>query len=100
MNLSEWHTGFRAYHRRVLERVPWDGNSDDFVFDSQMLMQCVAFGFRIAEVPAPVRYYDMSSSINLRRSLTYGFRTLAVVGQFLLHRARFYRSKLFIGRGG
>jgi glycosyltransferase involved in cell wall biosynthesis len=103
MNLSEWHTGFRAYTRKVLETVPWERNSDDFVFDSQMLVQCVAFRFRIGEIPVPVRYHDTSSSINLRRSITYGLSTLMAVLTFIAHRLGFSRSPLFapkVGRGG
>lgn len=61
MNLSEWHTGFRAFTRQVLDSIPWEGNSDDFVFDSQMLMQCVAGKFRIGELTVPVRYSGASS---------------------------------------
>ena len=96
MNLSEWHTGFRAFTREVLETIPWRENSDDFVFDSQMLMQCVAFGFRMGEIPVPVRYHDTSSSINLKRSITYGCLTLKATGEYLLHRARLRQSRLFV----
>ena len=95
MNLSEWHTGFRAYTREVLETVPWQNNSDDFVFDSQMLVQCVAFGFRIGEIPVPVRYHDVSSSINLRRSIKYGILTVATALRFVLHRLHIARSRMF-----
>jgi glycosyltransferase involved in cell wall biosynthesis len=95
MNLSEWHTGFRAYTRLVLDTVPWETNSDDFVFDSQMLVQCVAFRLRIGEIPVPVRYHDTASSINLKRSVTYGLRTLATVGRYLLFRAGFTGSPMF-----
>lgn len=99
MNLSEWHTGFRAYTRRVLETVPWQTDSDDFVFDSQMLMQCVAYGFRIGEIPVPVRYHDTASSINFRRSITYGTRTLQTLGAFALHRCGINASPLFRMKG-
>jgi glycosyltransferase involved in cell wall biosynthesis len=95
MNLSEWHTGFRAYTREVLETVPWQNNSDDFVFDSQMLVQCVAFGFRIGEIPVPVRYHDVSSSINFRRSMKYGILTVATALRFVLHRLHIARSRMF-----
>lgn len=98
MNLSEWHTGFRAYSRRVLETIPWENNSDDFVFDTQMLVQCVAFGFRIGEIPVPVRYHDAASSIDFSRSITYGTRTLITVGQYMLHKAKLHRSQLFAAR--
>ena len=95
MNLSEWHTGFRAYTRAALETVPWEDNSDDFVFDSQMLVQFVAFKLRIGEIPVPVRYHDTASSINLKRSITYGLRTLQTVGQYLLYRAGFINPPMF-----
>ena len=96
MNLSEWHTGFRAFTRKVLETIPWQNNSDDFVFDSQMLVQCVAFGFRVGEIPVPVRYHETSSSINFRRSLKYGIQTLATVFKFILHRLHLKHSRLFM----
>ena len=94
-NLSEWHTGFRAFSRNVLETIPWQHNSDDFVFDSQMLLQCVAFHFRIGEVPVPVRYHETSSSINFSSSITYGTRTLQAVGAYVLHRLGILQSSLF-----
>jgi len=100
MNLSEWHTGFRAYTRRVLETVPWEHNSDDFVFDSQMMVQFVAFRFRIGEIPVPVRYHDTASSINLRRSITYGISTLATVLKFVLFRLGLTDPRMFRGRAG
>jgi len=95
MNLSEWHTGFRAYTRRVLETVPWEDNSDDFVFDSQMMMQFVAFRFRIGEIPVPVRYHDTASSINLKRSITYGIRTLTTALALVSYRLRFTAPPMF-----
>jgi len=94
-NLSEWHTGFRAFNRKVLETIPWENNSDDFVFDSQMLVQCIAWDFRIGEIPVPVRYHETSSSINWRRSITYGLRTLLTMGQFLMHKFHIIESPLF-----
>ncbi|MEI6529563.1 MAG: glycosyltransferase family 2 protein [Candidatus Falkowbacteria bacterium] len=77
-NLSEWHTGMRAYKREVLEKIKWQNNSDDFVFDTQVLFQIVALRYRIGEVPAPVRYFKEASSINFRRSLKYGLATVGV----------------------
>ncbi len=91
MNLSEWHTGFRAFTRKVLEEIPWERNSDDFVFDSQMLLQCVDAGFRIGEIPVPVRYHDTSSSINFRRSIRYGVNTLSALAIFTLRRLHVLR---------
>jgi glycosyltransferase involved in cell wall biosynthesis len=94
-NLGDFHSGFRVYRREVLERVPWERNSDDFVFDTQFLAQAVYLGFRVGDVPVPVRYFAEASSINFRRSLTYGLATLGVVGQFWLHRLGLVRSPLF-----
>lgn len=75
-NLSEWHTGMRAYSQEVLRAIDWQGNSDDFVFDSQVLFQVVARRYRIGEIPVPVRYFPEASSINFWRSLHYGFGTV------------------------
>lgn len=77
-NLSEWHTGMRAYRREVLERIPFDKFSDDFVFDSQMLFAVIEKGFSIGEIPVPVRYFPEASSINFVRSLRYGIATVGV----------------------
>ena len=94
-NLSEYHTGYRAYSRRVLETIPWRSNSDDFAFDAQFLAQAIYFGFRIAEIPVPVRYMAEASSINWRRSIRYGLENLRVIGQFWLHRLGLRRYALF-----
>jgi len=75
-NLSEWHTGMRAYKREVLEKIDWQKNSDDFVFDSQMLFKIVAKGYKIGEISVPVRYFKEASSINFSRSLKYGLATV------------------------
>ncbi len=75
-NLSEWHTGMRAYKREVLDKIKWQNNSDDFVFDSQVLFQIVRAKYRIGEIPAPVRYFKEASSINFSRSLKYGLGTV------------------------
>lgn len=74
--LSEYHTGFRAFSRRVLENLPLLENSDDFVFDNEMLAQCICFGYRIGEVSCPTKYFDEASSINFARSVKYGFGVL------------------------
>jgi hypothetical protein len=76
--LSEYHTGYRAFSRKVLETLPLLANSDDFIFDNQMLVQCHLWGFRIAEVSCPTKYFAEASSINFRRSVRYGLGTLAV----------------------
>ncbi len=93
--LSEYHTGYRAFTREVLEKLPLAENSHDFVFDNQMLAQCVYFGFRMGEVSCPTKYFEEASSINFRRSVKYGFGVLGTSMQFLLqkwgwiHLARF-----------
>ena len=74
--LSEYHTGYRCFSRRVLETLPLNENDDDFVFDNQMLVQAVAFGFKIAEVTCPTAYFPEASSINFSRSVKYGFGVL------------------------
>ena len=74
--LSEYHTGFRAFSRRVLETLPLEENSNDFVFDNQILCQAIAAGFRIGEISCPTRYFPEASSINFSRSVTYGFGVL------------------------
>lgn len=86
-NLGDFHSGFRAYTREVLETVPWKENSDDFVFDSQFLAQSVHFGFKLGDVPIPARYFEEASSIGFGRSVTYGLATLGVLGEFVLARA-------------
>lgn len=83
-NLSEWHTGMRAYKGEVLKNINWQKNSDDFVFDSQVLFQVISHGYRIGDIPVPVRYTAESSSINFWRSLRYGFLTLVVAGKYFL----------------
>ncbi len=85
-NLGEWHSGYRAYNRRVLETLPYQRNSDDFVFDSQFLVQCVHYGFKLGDIPVPVRYFDEASSINFRRSTTYALLTLRTFLDWHLHR--------------
>ena len=94
-NLGDFHSGFRAYRREVLETIPFERNSDDFVFDTQFLVQAVHFGFKLGDVPVPVRYFDEASSINFRRSVRYGLATLGTVARFWLHRLKLCRSDLF-----
>jgi glycosyltransferase involved in cell wall biosynthesis len=86
LHLSEAHTGFRAYSREMLCEIPFLLNSDDFVFDSQVIAQAVAFGFRIGEIGVPTRYFDEASSVNFRRSVVYGFGTLWTLAKFIVHR--------------
>src|ERR1700704_7114316 len=84
VKLSEYHTGYRAFSRELLTRLPLGENSDDFVFDNQMLAQCVYFGFRIGEVSCPTKYFEEASSINFRRSVRYGLEVLQTTLQFAL----------------
>jgi hypothetical protein len=97
-NLGEWHSGFRAYRREVLERVPFERNSDDFVFDTQFLVQAIHFGFRVGDVPVPVRYFDEASSIGVRDSADYALRSLWVFAQWHAHRLGLRRCERFVAR--
>ena len=94
-NVGDYHTGFRAYRREVLETIHFMENSEDFVFDSQFLAQVVFHGFRIGDVPVPVRYFKEASSINFRRSMIYGLATLKTVGEYWLCCLRIIRSRRF-----
>lgn len=94
-HLSECHTGFRAYSRRLLTTIPFVLNSDKFVFDTEVIAQTVAFGFRIAEVPVPTRYFPEASSVNFKNSVIYGLATLGVVVRFLANRAGIVHSAQF-----
>src|SRR6201981_1632828 len=99
IKLSEYHTGYRAFHRKVLLELPLLENSDDFVFDNQVLAQCVHFGFRIGEVSCPTKYFEEGSSINFRRSVTYGLGVLATTLQFALQKMGVARFRLFSAKG-
>ncbi len=94
-NLSEFHSGYRAYTREVLETVPFLNNSDDFVFDSEFLVQAVYFGFRLGDVPVPVRYFSEASSISFRRSVTYGTATISVLSKYIAAGFGFGRPRIF-----
>jgi glycosyltransferase involved in cell wall biosynthesis len=94
-NLSECHTGFRAYSRRLLETLPFVLNSDDFVFDSQIIVQTVAFGFKIAEIAVPTRYFKEASSVNFQRSIVYGLATLRALLEYILDRTHIRPSPRF-----
>ena len=89
LNLSEYHTGYRAYSRRFLEAIPFLENSNDFVFDTQVLIQAATFGFKIGEVPAIGRYHADASSVSFRTSTVYGLETLAALVRYVVHRAGF-----------
>jgi glycosyltransferase involved in cell wall biosynthesis len=97
--LSEYHSGYRAFSRDVLTRLPLLENSDDFVFDNQMLAQCVHFGFRIGEVSCPTKYFEEASSINFRRSMKYGMGVLGTTLQFGLQRFGLGRFRIFSASG-
>jgi glycosyltransferase involved in cell wall biosynthesis len=94
-NLSEYHTGFRAFKRDALLKLPFHRFSDDFVFDQEILISAVAEGFRIGEIAVPVKYFPEASSINLLRSLKYGISTLVVMGWYVLYRLGIYKAKIF-----
>jgi hypothetical protein len=94
-HFTELHTGMRAYRREVLETLPLEANSDDFVFDSQVIAQALHFGFRLAEIAVSARYTAEVSSIGFARSVVYGFGTLATVARYLLHRWGIRRSTIF-----
>ena len=93
--LSEYHTGYRAFSRTLLEQLSLDANSDDFVFDNQMLAQVLWFGHTIAEVSCPTKYFTEASSINFRRSIKYGFGCLRTALTFRLARMKLIKSELF-----
>lgn len=93
--LSEYHTGYRAFSRRLLESLPLQHNSDDFVFDNQMLAQAAWFNFSIGEISCPTKYFPEASSINFRRSLIYGFGVLGTALSFRLNRMGLLHSAIF-----
>lgn len=95
-NLGEWHSGFRAYRREVLEAVPYHRNDEGFVFDSQFLVQSVHFGFKLGDIPMPVRYFDEMSSIGLGAASAYALGTLWTFGEWFAHRLALRRSPLFL----
>jgi glycosyltransferase involved in cell wall biosynthesis len=99
VKLSEYHTGYRAFSRKVLMELPLLENSDDFVFDNEVLAQCVYFGFRIGEVSCPTKYFEEASSINFRRSITYGLGVLATTLQFALQRMGIAHFRIFSLKG-
>jgi glycosyltransferase involved in cell wall biosynthesis len=99
VKLSEYHTGFRAFSRELLETLPLLENSDDFVFDNQMIAQAVMFGFRIGEISCPAKYFAEASSINFKRSVEYGFGVLATTVGFVAHKAGLIRVARFATNG-
>jgi glycosyltransferase involved in cell wall biosynthesis len=99
VKLSEYHTGYRAFSRQVLETLPLNENSDDFVFDNEMIAQTVAFGFRIGEISCPTRYFEEASSISFARSVKYGLGVLSTAFKFRLHAAHLAKFRLFDPQG-
>lgn len=95
MNLSEYHTGYRAFSRKALEQIPWEFDSDDFVFDQEILIQAAYFGFRIGELPVPAKYFDEASSINFTRSAKYGIEILIALLKFTLQKIGLLRLSMF-----
>lgn len=93
--LSEYHTGYRAYHRDVLSAIPFEQNSDDFIFDNELLAQIFYNDFEIAEITCPTRYFDEASSINFSRSVKYGLGVIRVSLQYFLQKTGVFRFKLF-----
>lgn len=94
-NLGDFHSGFRVYTRKVIDTVPFFNNSDDFVFDTQILAQAVFYGFKIGDVPIPCRYFEEASSINFPRSIKYGIQTFIVMGKFIIQKSGLIKFKLF-----
>jgi glycosyltransferase involved in cell wall biosynthesis len=99
VKLSEYHTGFRAFSRQLLETLPLLENSDDFVFDNQMIAQAVFFGFRIGEISCPTRYFEGASSINFRRSVKYGFGVLNTTATFVAQKMGILHASIFDAAG-
>jgi hypothetical protein len=92
--LTEYHTGYRAYSEEVLKKINFDLNSDDFIFDNEMIAQMFYNGFKIAEITCPTKYFEEASSINFRRSMMYGFGVLGVSFRYFFTRAGIYKWKL------
>ena len=95
--LSEYHTGYRAYHREVLDSIPFEENSDDFVFDNELLAQIFYKGYEIAEITCPTRYFEEASSINFKRSVQYGAGVMRVSMQYFLQKMGLGKFRIFQG---
>lgn len=94
-NLGDFHSGFRAYTRKVLETIPYKKNSNDFVFDTEFLAQAVFFGFKMGDIPIPCRYFEEASSINFLRSTKYGIQTLLVMAKYIIQKTGLIKFKIF-----
>jgi glycosyltransferase involved in cell wall biosynthesis len=99
VKLSEYHTGFRAFSKQLLETLPILENSDDFVFDNQMIAQAVMFGFRIGEISCPTKYFPEASSINFKRSVQYGLGVLATTASFVANKMHIMHSARYDASG-
>jgi hypothetical protein len=93
--LSEYHSGYRLFTAEILQTIPYHQNSDDFVFDNEMLAQVLFHGFRLGEISCPTRYFEDASSINFWRSIQYGWGVLRVSFQYRMHRMGIIQSSLF-----
>ena len=93
--LSEYHTGYRAFSKEVLQKIKYKANSDDFIFDNQMLAQIFYAGYEIAEITCPTKYFEEASSINLRRSFKYGMGVLGVSFRYFLQKKGLLKYKIF-----
>ncbi|MFQ5450322.1 MAG: glycosyltransferase family 2 protein [Nitrospinaceae bacterium] len=99
VRISEYHTGFRAFTKEVLRVLPLGENSDDFVFDNEMIAQSLFFGFRIGEISCPTKYFEDASSISFKRSVVYGINVLNTTLKFLLHKSKIKTFEIFSGSG-
>ncbi|MDD3065599.1 MAG: glycosyltransferase family 2 protein [Endomicrobiaceae bacterium] len=95
LNLGEYHTGYRAFSRKVLETIDFEKNSDDFVFDQHIIVQIAVAGFRIGEIPVAAKYFDEASSINFIRSVEYGLGILAVLAKYILFKLKLKNFEMF-----
>lgn len=96
LSLSEFHTGYRAYSRNVLETLPFESNSDDFVFDSEILIQAAHENFTIGEIFVPTKYFPEASIINFQRSLLYGLKTLGTLAKYISAKSGIYKANIFL----
>ncbi len=99
VKLSEYHTGFRAFSREVLETLPFEKNSDDFVFDNEIVVQTVYFGLSVGEISCPTRYFPEASSIKFWRSVKYGFGVLLTTGKYIMQKKGLGNYSLFVNKG-
>jgi len=97
--LSEYHTGYRAFKKEILERLPLEENSDDFVFDNQMLSQIIYFGYKVGEISCPAKYFPEASSINFRRSLVYGLSVLLTSIKYFFQKTGLFKFRIFSEKG-